>query len=150
MIREQIIKARKEQGLTQTDLALKAGLRQATISDFETGKKNLRSDLIEKIIQTLNLDIMNIIEEKKLQLELSGKIAKELISKGVEDVKPLTRETIHMMTSETCGDYILNLPVVSEKEYEKYEKRNEDYKTWNMFHTLLKLDFVYAQRTAAR
>ena len=149
-MREQIIKARKEQGLTQTDLAIKTGLRQATISDFENGKKNLRSDLLEKILQTLNLDIMNIIEEKKMQLELSGKIAKELIAKGVEDVKPLTRETIHMMTRENCGDYILSLPVVSEKEYDKYEKRNEDYKTWNMFHTLLKLDFVYAQRTVAR
>jgi len=93
---------------------------------------------------------MSIIEEKKMQLKLSGKIAKELIAKGIKDIKPLTRETIHMMTKDTCGDYILSLPVVLEKEYEKYEKRNGDCKTWNMFHTLVSFDFEYTKRTSAR
>ena len=58
MIREKIIHYRKEQGLTQTDLAQKVGVRQATISDFENGKYNLRSDLLEKILIVLNLDIV--------------------------------------------------------------------------------------------
>jgi transcriptional regulator with XRE-family HTH domain len=58
MIREKITHYRKQQGLTQTDLASKSGLRQATISDFENGKNNLRSDLLEKIMEVLNLDIV--------------------------------------------------------------------------------------------
>lgn len=58
MIREKIIHYRKEQSLTQTDLAQKVGVRQATISDFENGKYNLRSDLLEKILIVLNLDIV--------------------------------------------------------------------------------------------
>jgi HTH-type transcriptional regulator / antitoxin HipB len=58
MIRQKITHYRKEQGLTQTDLASKTGIRQATISDFENGKNNLRSDLLEKILIVLNLDIV--------------------------------------------------------------------------------------------
>jgi HTH-type transcriptional regulator / antitoxin HipB len=58
MIREKITHYRKEQGLTQTDLASKSGLRQATISDFENGKKSIRTDLLEKILIALDLDIV--------------------------------------------------------------------------------------------
>ena len=61
MIREQVIKARKEQGLTQKDLALKVGVRTATISDFERGKYNLGSDILEKILESLNIEIRSVI-----------------------------------------------------------------------------------------
>jgi transcriptional regulator with XRE-family HTH domain len=148
MLREQIIKARKEQGYTQGSLASEIGVRQATISEFESGKRSLRSDILEKILQTLEINIMTTIEEKKMQLELSGKIAKELIAKGFEDIEPLTKETIHMMTRENCGDYILSLPRLSNEEFEKAEKKDTDYKTWNMFSTLLKFDFAYYRRTS--
>lgn len=57
MLREKIIKARKEQGLTQKDLAKKVGVRQATISDFERGKTNLNSNTLEKIFEILNINI---------------------------------------------------------------------------------------------
>lgn len=143
MLKEQIIKARKEQGYTQGSLASKIGVRQATISEFESGKRSLRSDILEKILQTLEINIMNTIEEKKMQLELSGKIAKELIAKGIEDIKPLNKETIHMMTRENCGDYILSLPILSDDEFEKAENNDTDHKSWNMFFTLLKFDFTY-------
>jgi hypothetical protein len=89
-----------------------------------------------------------IIKEKKMQLELSSQIAKELIAKGIEDIEPLEKETIHMMTHEKCGDYILSLPQLSDEEFEKAEKKNTDYKTWNMFSTLLKFDFAYYRRTS--
>lgn len=148
MLREQIIKARKEQGYTQGGLASEIGVRQATISEFESGKRSLRSDILEKILQTLEINIMTTIEEKKMQLELSGKIAKELIEKGIEDIEPLTKETIHMMTRENCGDYIISLPRLSDEEFEKAEKKDTDYKTWNMFFTLLKFDFTYYSRTS--
>jgi hypothetical protein len=92
---------------------------------------------------------MKTIKEKTNQLELSKKIAKELIAKGVKDIKPLTRENIHMMTHEACGDYILTLPVLSEVEYKQWEKRGDDHKTWNMFFTLLRLDFIYQTRQGA-
>jgi transcriptional regulator with XRE-family HTH domain len=56
MLREHIIKARKEQGYTQCSLASKIGVRQATISEFESGKHALRSDILEKILQILEIN----------------------------------------------------------------------------------------------
>jgi len=58
MIREKITHYRKEQGLTQKDLSFGVGIRHATLSEFETGKKAMRSDLLEKIMEVLNLDIV--------------------------------------------------------------------------------------------
>lgn len=147
MLRQQIVKVRKEQGFTQGILAEKIGVRQATISEFESGKRSLGSDILEKIINILNIDIMNIIEEKNMQLKLSDEIAKELLSKGVENIDSLTKETIHMMTKEKFGDYILSLNRVSEEEYKKLEKQDKDFKTWNMFFVLLKFDFEYNRKS---
>lgn len=148
MLRTQITNERKKQGYTQKSLAEKIGVRRATISDFEKGKSALRSDILEKILIALKINIMTTIEEKKMQLELSGKIAKELIAKEVKDIEPLTKETIHMMTREKCGDYILSLPVLSEKDFEKAEKKDAEHKSWNMFFTLLKFDFTFYSKTS--
>jgi hypothetical protein len=90
---------------------------------------------------------MDIIEEKKMQLELSTKIAKSLIAKGIADIEPLTKETIHMISRETCGDYILNLPRLSNEEFQKAEQESTAHRTWNMFFTLLKFDFNFYRRT---
>lgn len=143
MLKEQIIKARKEQGYTQGSLASVIGVRQATISDFENGKRALRSDILEKILQTLEINIMTTIEEKKMQLKLSAKMAEKLIAAGLKSIDSLSKEDVWNMTGE---DYILQLEKLSEKEYEKAEKKDEDYKTWNMFFTLLKFDFAYQLR----
>lgn len=143
MLREQIIKARKEQGYTQGSLAEKIGVRQATISEFESGKRSLGSDILEKIITTLDLNIMTTIEEKKMQLELSAKIAAKLISSGLKGIETLTQEDVWKMSGE---DYILKLENLSDEDYKKAEKKDLDYKTWNMFFTLLKFDFVYQLR----
>ncbi len=147
MLREQIIKARKEQGYTQGSLASVIGVRQATISDFESGKRSLSSDILEKILQTLEINFMTIIEEKKMQLKLSGEIAAELISQGIANIDKMSKSEILSLTESKCGNYIEKLVELSEIEYLKWEKRDEDYKTWNMFHTLLKLDIVYQLRT---
>jgi transcriptional regulator with XRE-family HTH domain len=148
MLKEQIIKARKEQGLTQKDLALKIGVRKATISDFETGKTALGSDILEKIINVLSINVMKILDEKKMQLELSKSIANILVTNyniNIKQLEKMTRDEIYALTKE-LGDYIITLPVVSENEYKKLEKIDQDYKTWNLFFTLLKLDLIYQNR----
>ena len=56
---ETINKARKEQGYSQGSLALKVGVRQATISDFENGKRGLSSVTLEKIFEVLSIDLIS-------------------------------------------------------------------------------------------
>lgn len=83
---------------------------------------------------------------KKMQLDLSSKIAKELLKKGLKEIDYLTRETIHMMTKGTCGDYIMSLKVVEDDEMERLSRRNQEHTTWNMFFTNLKFDVAYQTR----
>jgi len=79
MLRQKIITARKQQGLTQKDLAEKLGIRQATLSEFESGKRSLRSDTLETIINFLNLDIMQrkqYTEKEKISYEFGLEVRK--------------------------------------------------------------------------
>lgn len=76
---------------------------------------------------------MTTIEEKKMQLELSSKIAKKLIEAGLSEIDSITQEKVFELTGE---DYILSLKKESDL----------DYKKWDMFFTLLKFDFAYQLR----
>ena len=58
MIRQTIIKIRKEQGYSQGSLALNVGVRQATISDFENGKTGLSSMTIDRIFKVLDIKVI--------------------------------------------------------------------------------------------
>ncbi len=139
-LREQIIQERKMQGMTQSDLAEKVGIRQATISDFEKGKSNLRFDILEKIINTLSINIMDTIERRKYQLQKSEELAKILIEKGVEDIDNISKNKLIELTNDS---YISMLPFAEDKEYQTPQERKNDENTFEYFMILLKFDFVY-------
>lgn len=50
-------KARKEAGLTQSELAKKAGLRQAAVSRFESGKSNPTIDMLASVAHALGKEL---------------------------------------------------------------------------------------------
>ncbi len=53
----QIIKARNEQGITQADLALRAGTKQSNISRLESGSYNPSLGFLVKVAQSLGKEI---------------------------------------------------------------------------------------------
>ena len=53
-----IQRARKKRGWTQTQLAERAGLRQATISVIEAGEKPAKLDTILAVLAALDLEFM--------------------------------------------------------------------------------------------
>lgn len=59
-IRHIIAAHRLTAGLTQTELAERVGIRNATVSDFEKGKYNLGSDKLELIMKELGLTISKL------------------------------------------------------------------------------------------
>ena len=97
MFKHIIISERKRQGLTQSLLAEKVGVRQATISDFESGKTELGSDTLQQIISILGIDIQpgslietrimpeNIVEEKVNKLFLEPGIHQNYVGKEKEE-----------------------------------------------------------------
>ena len=57
---------RERRGLSQAQLAAAAGVRQATISDLETGKaKTLRLTLLEALAVALDVPARDLIGETK-------------------------------------------------------------------------------------
>lgn len=56
-INEIVRQKRKELNLSIEKLSKKTGIRTATISEFETGKRSIGSKLLNKILTELELDI---------------------------------------------------------------------------------------------
>jgi DNA-binding XRE family transcriptional regulator len=56
-IKEQLIKIRIEQGLSQADLAKKIGTQQSAISRLESGDCNLSIELLSKVAQALGKEV---------------------------------------------------------------------------------------------
>lgn len=52
---EEAIKRRKEQGLTQEQLAVLAGVSKPTLNSFEQGKTNIKLDSAFKVLGVLGL-----------------------------------------------------------------------------------------------
>jgi transcriptional regulator with XRE-family HTH domain len=50
--------ARLERGLTQSDLAQRSGLTQATVSSIERGQSNVSLDTLLRLVATLRLELV--------------------------------------------------------------------------------------------
>jgi transcriptional regulator with XRE-family HTH domain len=48
---------RIEKGITQRNLAEKLGIRKATLSEFETGKRGISSKTLELILKELKIEL---------------------------------------------------------------------------------------------
>ncbi|MFW9927906.1 MAG: helix-turn-helix domain-containing protein [Candidatus Thorarchaeota archaeon] len=59
-LNEILSERRKSLGLTQKEVAEQIGVRNATISDFEKGKRNLGSDKLEQLLPILQLTISEL------------------------------------------------------------------------------------------
>lgn len=48
---------RSLRGITQADLAIKAGISPTAIAEFETGKRDIRSSTIAKLCEALGVEV---------------------------------------------------------------------------------------------
>ncbi len=67
-----IQRVRKRRGWTQTQLAEQAGLRQATISIIERGKKPAKLDSILSVLAALDLEIRICTRTKGREQDIEG------------------------------------------------------------------------------
>lgn len=75
---EVIKKHRKKIGLTQAELADKAGIGRSTLAQYEAGDRNPKKDALEKIAQALDMTpaefFKEIYDEGEEESEMSEKI----------------------------------------------------------------------------
>lgn len=58
---------RKQQNLSQIDLAVMVGIDQAYLSEIENGRTNTSINLLYAIADALNIDLSQIISENNFQ-----------------------------------------------------------------------------------
>lgn len=56
-------KLRKNQGISQEELAERCGLHRTYISDVELGKRNVSLENIERIASSLNISLIDLFVE---------------------------------------------------------------------------------------
>lgn len=78
---DQLIRARKAQGLTQKALAEKAGLTQSMISAFERKKSDIRFSSLMRLLDALNLRLV-AVEYVDMPLVM------DIVEKRVEEEPP--------------------------------------------------------------
>lgn len=67
-LRELIIKARTESNMTQGELSEKTGIPQSRISEFESGKREMGSNNIDKLLFALKITIAPIVNSNKMEM----------------------------------------------------------------------------------
>ncbi|MCM3430739.1 helix-turn-helix domain-containing protein [Brevibacillus invocatus] len=85
---------RKHRGLTQESLAEKTGLQNTYISDVERGDRNISLETLEKIVQALEVEAVDVFQfsqqsDKKQQMIQT---LKELLStKNTQEIKAIIK-----------------------------------------------------------
>lgn len=132
-LREVIVSRRKKVGITQVELAEKAGITQAQLSNFESGKSTLNSDSLDKLFAVLKI---KSAQSAEAQWELADLCAERLKERGVKDVFLISREE---MAEIAENEEILLLQIVNDKLYDMYAKSGivNEHNTYNYFQTLV-------------
>lgn len=98
-ISESLKKIRKLKGLTQVDLAKKAGITQTSYSQIENGLNKPRKETLERIARALDIPI-DVIYLMGIELEDVPAHKKEDFKHLFPTVKELLEKLLPMDTSE--------------------------------------------------
>lgn len=81
-----IKEARKSSGLTQSELASRAGLSLATLQNIEAGKANPELATLERVLQALGMELS--ISHRPLQLEILIPLGLPLLGASSPNIQP--------------------------------------------------------------
>ena len=141
-ISEIVASQRRRLGLKQYELAEKTGIAPSQISIFERGSAGMVSTNLEKVLEALDLSIVN--DRRNVQRKLARTCAKVMLDQKIKVLRFVSREEL----AERVGnDEILLLPVVSDELYRRYCRSQlvDETNTWNYFVTLVQDYFLDAQ-----
>jgi transcriptional regulator with XRE-family HTH domain len=100
VIGQRIKMARKNQGLTQKELAERAGTAIGTIQQYELGKRQPRMDQLQKIAAALGVSISDLIGYSDLKLKKENASESDYTESEAE-----IKERVDALTKtfESCG-----------------------------------------------
>ncbi|WP_339181811.1 helix-turn-helix transcriptional regulator [Paenibacillus sp. FSL R5-0701] len=108
MVGYRIRTLRKERNITQESLAEKADIHSTYISDIERGERNISMETLEKIINALDVNPVELfriegiegLEERSSRRELTDALNSFLLGRNIEEVKLVLR-----LAKDVLGTY---------------------------------------------
>lgn len=95
---DNIRRIRKEKGLTQSQLAKKAGISEISVRKYESGKRKPKLETMEKIANALDVPLDEILDHRSLLLQLmeslqiSGDDENEILDDNTNEERPVITE----------------------------------------------------------
>ena len=107
---ETLKRLRLEKGLTQGDLAKYSGLKQSSIAMYETGKRNPKIDVLERLADFFNVDIDYLIGKTDKTTKVIVAPPEPQKSDGLpelnaRDEREIERDLADMMHSVAMANY---------------------------------------------
>ncbi len=95
-MKNKLAEIRKDNEITQSELATIMSVSRNTISSLETGKYNPSLKLAHKIAEYFDLDIEEIFifDDEKSEQEISDEIKGEMAHERIQEVPNLLRKTV--------------------------------------------------------
>lgn len=121
---ERILKKRIDNGMTQTELAEKAGYKsRSTIAKIESGKRDAPQSMIIALARALNVTpsyLMGWEDEDKTTTDNQNK---ENILEKYDNIKPIRLKKFPMLGEIACGE-----PIFADEDKESYIMADMDIK----------------------
>lgn len=111
-IGEFITTLRKEQGMTQRQLAEKIGVSDKTISKWECGRGLPEMSMMEPLCETLNVNINEFLSGERLSEDIYSKKAEENMMRLMEESEKNKRKNHNIMVVFIAGLLTVLLVVV--------------------------------------
>lgn len=105
---ENIRRLRKEAGLTQTEVAYRIGIKQATYSAMERGKQKIFADYLPSIAEALGIKIADLFNEEAQPIASADTWAQKFLQTVVnfnDEEKAVLMNMAHLIEKKHCpGD----------------------------------------------
>jgi transcriptional regulator with XRE-family HTH domain len=131
-IRELVIARRNELNMTQGELSSKTKIPQSNISSFESGKRKMTSENLDKIFEALGIEFYN--QDGEYNWDLAKECAKALQEKGIESIDKLTQEEVATLSGK---EEILRMKNYSNRFFDNNYRFINSSNSYNYIKTLI-------------
>lgn len=123
-ISDRILARREELGLSQTDLAKRAGLQPPAISQYESGTRNPSYEALIKLSNVLNVTIDYLISGKEVSIGTINDKTTKLLLKITQNLSIKDRDKLLEYAVFLSSDYINNVSLSVEADFADYALKN--------------------------
>ena len=118
--------------MTQEELSSKTKISQSNISSFESGKRKMTSDNLDRIFEVLGIKYYK--DSNEHNWNFAKECAKILKDKGVNSIMKMSQEEVSTLTGK---EEIMRMQVYNDKIFNEYITGSKADDSYNYMKTLI-------------